>query len=215
MYRKIIFIVINLLNINSLTKVTLLLFISTLVFLITYFTRPFVFAPLNQIELYSLMSAIITLFAGALYISDVNDYLKAISFMVILLVNFAFVLTWLFSLLNIVFETNFNKMKEKCPALAYKLMAFLKTLQKTKRSWNFFKYVKRMRKTYHTEKEEIIKEIEVEKSLNKKKPPIKKLSPEIFKFPMPSPEKWVKTQLNIEILLIFNFPFKNQIKFWN
>lgn len=148
MYRKIIFIAINLLTLTSFAKVALLLIFAALNFIMTFFCRPFMVKELNQIEEYSLLSAMITLFSGAFYVCDVTDYLKAISFIAIILVNFAFCFSWLLSLINMAFQAHMGKLQEHFPGCTYSIVAFLITLDKTQKSINLCKYFKEVKKNY-------------------------------------------------------------------
>ena len=148
MYRKIIFIGINLFPINNFAKVTLLLLIALIASLMMFFLRPFIFNELNKIECYSLLSAIITLFSGALYRCDVSDELKAISFTTIILVNTLFCVRWLMSLLGIVFQTNMDKLRRIFPRFTYFIMACFLSLKTTKKSFKVVSYMKNMRMNY-------------------------------------------------------------------
>jgi len=148
MYRKIIFIAINLLSINSFTKVTILLLFAAFSFVLSIFCQPFNFKELNKIEEYSLSSAIITLFSGALYICDVSDDLKALTFAIIILVNIAFCISWLVSLLNVVFQAQLGRFQKYFPNFTYSLVALLLTLEKTKKTFNLCSYFKDVKKNF-------------------------------------------------------------------
>ena len=141
MYRKIIFIAINLLSISSFVKVTVLLIIAAFAFITSFFCEPFNYKELNKIENYSLLSAMATLFAGALYVSDINDTLKALSFVFIIMVNVIFSLNWFFSIINVVFHAHIKKFQEYFPNLTYSIVAGILTLEKTKKTYfkNFVK----------------------------------------------------------------------------
>ena len=162
MYRKIIFITINILPINSFTKVTLLIFIASIAFLLTFFLRPFLFNELNKIEFYSLLSAIIILFSGALYICDISDELKAFSFATIILVNMVFCLSWLYSLFRIVFQANTGKLQKIFPKCTYFIIACIMSLQKTKKSINLFSYLEKMRSNFRSFRLSLTKNFEIE-----------------------------------------------------
>ena len=160
MYRKIIFIAINLLPISSFTKVTLLILLASFAFLVTFLYQPFTFQKLNVIEFYSLLSAIITLYSGALYISDVNDTLKALSFLTILMVNLAFCFTWLLSLTSIVFSSNIKKLQNLFPQCTYRLIACIMSFQTTKKNVNLVKYFRDVTANYSSHRRSIIKKYE-------------------------------------------------------
>lgn len=163
-----IFIAVNLLPINSFTKVSLLLFFAAFSYIITYFSHPFVFDELNDIELNSLMSAMITLFSGALYLCDVGDYIKALSFSAIIFVNSCFSLGWAFHLFNGVFDANFAKLQKIFPYFTHKLFACILSFQITEQSWNLRMYLKNFQKNYNEAKKEIIQTYENKNSKAKK-----------------------------------------------
>ena len=156
MYRKIIFISINLLTLTSFAKVTILLMIAGLAFVLTYFAQPFNYRELNKIEEYSLLSAMATLFSGALYVCDVNDILKAISFSAIILVNIAFIITWFFSLTNVVFQSHLGKLQEYFPKFTYSIVACIIALEKTKKSLNICHYFKEAKQNFSKIRTDII-----------------------------------------------------------
>lgn len=148
---------------------SLLLFFAAFSYILTHFSHPFVFSILNDIECYSLMSAIITLFSGALYLCNVSDYIKAISFSAIVLVNLCFALCWALNLFSIVFETNLTKLQQIFPFFTYALVAFIMTFQKTERSWNIFVYLSNIKKNYIRIRKEIIETYETQNLSQKKK----------------------------------------------
>ena len=148
MYRKIIFIAINLFTLTSFAKVTILLMIAGFAYLLTVFGQPFNYKELNKMEEYSLLSAMATLFSGALYVCDVNDTLKAISFAAIILINIAFIITWFASLMNIAFQAHLGKLQHYFPSCTYSVVAFLIALEQTKKTLNICKYFQEVRKNY-------------------------------------------------------------------
>lgn len=148
MYRKIIFIAINLLSISPFTKVTILLFIAGCSFITSYYCEPFIYKELNKIENYSLSSAMVTLFAGGLYICDIGDFLKALSFALIILVNIAFSLSWFWSVLNAVFSSNLKKFQQHFPNLTYFIVAGISTMEKTKKTFNICYYIREFKKNF-------------------------------------------------------------------
>ena len=165
MYRKIIFIAIDLLSISSFTKVSILLFFASYAFIVSYFCEPFSYKELNKIENYSLLSAIATLFAGALYICDINDSLKAMSFVSIILVNIAFSLSWFWSILNAVLNSNLSRFKHYFPNLAYFIVAGIFTLEKTKRRLNICNYIREFKKNFRKIRKNLINTYETNDSI--------------------------------------------------
>lgn len=108
MYRKIIILSLNLLSVSLLSKTIFLIIVSAVFTLLTFFARPFLLKQMNFLEFYSNLSALITIYSGALYISDVSDSFKAITFICILIVNILFGVLWIKSFLQIVFHIHFN-----------------------------------------------------------------------------------------------------------
>lgn len=108
MYRKILVLSINLLSVSLLTKTVLLIVLSAIFTLLTFFARPFLLKSMNFLEFYSNLSALITIYSGALYISDVNDTFKAVTFVCIVIVNLLFGILWITSFLQIIFHVHFN-----------------------------------------------------------------------------------------------------------
>lgn len=90
--------------------------------------KPFILSSLNELEIYSNFAALISIFAGSLYVLDVNDEIKAITFCVIILINTAFSLKWMFSVIDIIKTTFSSKIFKFCP----KLIRFYAILQKTR-----------------------------------------------------------------------------------
>ncbi len=88
MYRKIIFIAIDLFSINPFLKTTILLFISGINYELIFHFHPFVFRELNLLEYISSFCVITTVFFGAMYLCDgVGDIIKIISFLFIISIN--------------------------------------------------------------------------------------------------------------------------------
>ena len=105
MYRKIIFIAIDLFSIGSLLKATILLFISSANFGLVFYFHPFVFRELNMIECYSSFCVITAIFFGAMYLcNEVGDKIKLMSFVIIVLLNFCFLVNCVYFLLTITFK---------------------------------------------------------------------------------------------------------------
>lgn len=130
--------------------------------MLTYFSKPFVFNRLNDIECYSLMSAIITLFSGALYLCNIGDFMKALSFSAIILVNLCFSFIWILNLLDIIFETNLGKLQHFFPFFTYSLVACIMAFQKTEKTCNLLVYLKNIRNKYNGIKQELIQVYETQ-----------------------------------------------------
>ena len=108
MYRKILVLSINLLPISLLSKTVCLIILSAIFTVMTFFARPFLLKQMNFLEFYSNLSALITIYSGALYISDISDAFKAITFICILIVNILFGILWITSFLQIIFHVHIN-----------------------------------------------------------------------------------------------------------
>ena len=89
-----------------------------------------------------------TLFAGALYVCDIDNNLKAISFVFIVIVNVIFSLNWLLSIINVVFHAHIKKFQEYFPNLTYSIVAGILTLEKTKKTLNCFHYFREVKKNF-------------------------------------------------------------------
>ena len=165
MYRKIIFIAINLLSISPFTKVTILLFIAGYSFLTSYFCEPFTYKELNKIENYSLLSAMATLFAGGLYICDIADFLKAISFAFIIMVNIAFSLSWFWSVLNAVFSSYLSKFQQHFPNFTYFIVAGISTIEITKITFNICYYIREFKKNFSNIRKDLIRTYETDEKI--------------------------------------------------
>ena len=110
MYRKIMFIAIDLFSINSLLKATILLFISGINFGLVFYFHPFVFRELNVIECYSSFCVITAIFFGSIYLcNDVGDKIKSMSFVIIVFINVCFLVNCVYFLLTFTFKRKWVK----------------------------------------------------------------------------------------------------------
>jgi hypothetical protein len=149
MYRKIFFISVNLLeNIAIFGKATITLCFSFITFLMTYYARPFIFRKMNILEFYSNQSTVLTIFSGALYVADVNEWQKAICFMTVLIVNGFFALHWFSSLLDIIFDAHFETFEKYFPNLAIKTFALKQSLSRINFSLNLYLYFTSLKEVY-------------------------------------------------------------------
>ena len=142
MYRKIIFISINFLkNLPVFSKAALILLLSAISTLLTLFYKPFVYKELNDIELYSNLSIMITIFSGALYVQEVlNDSLRAFLFFWILFVNTSFGIYWVTSCFGLFFYSHFGFIFKHFPNITKNVVAFHEALVQTKFEINIIKY---------------------------------------------------------------------------
>lgn len=113
MYRKILFISINVIKDFPLnTKAILLLFLCLISMLITLTAKPFLTKDLNNLEIFSNLSSLLILYSGCLYLIGNIDFLKLLSYLTIFFVNIAFTLKWGLSILKLLrdsYENNFTK----------------------------------------------------------------------------------------------------------
>lgn len=117
MYRKIVFLLVNVIPIPPSVKNLILLLISAIYFNINYNYRPYIFFELNIIEFLSLKSVLITLFAGIIYVTnEAGEFLKFISFIFIVLFNTHFCCKWIILLIGIIMDdklSRFHQVKYK------------------------------------------------------------------------------------------------------
>lgn len=117
-------------------------------FLITYYAKPFLIKNMNVLELYSNLSSALTIYAGALYIMDVGEWLKAICFATVLLINFVFGYFWFSSMINIIFLAHFETLKKLFPKNALKMLALKKAVGKSSFSFNLCGYYSNIKELY-------------------------------------------------------------------
>ncbi len=102
MYRKIIFISVTVMqdaDIN--TRATLLLFFAAFFYISTKIFQPFVLKELNLLEGFSNFAALVSLFFGCLFVLNIEEPLKFLSYFVILIVNVIFLVRWSFSVFRL------------------------------------------------------------------------------------------------------------------
>lgn len=134
MYRKMIFILITTLPmIENDQKSLILLLLITISACLTYYHKPFTLFRLNDMEQKSNLAAVITIFAGCLYVLSVHEIIKAFAFLAIAVYNLGFLFLWLVTVINIYVNVYSKKIFKFCP----KLMNFLAILQKTANSTEF------------------------------------------------------------------------------
>lgn len=158
MYRKILFISVNLLeNLSIFNKATLMLSFSFVSFLITYYSRPFLLKKMNVLELYSNLSSALTIYAGALYIMDVGDWLKAICFATVVLLNCIFSYFWISSMISIIFHAHFETREKFFPKITLKIFALIEALSRLKFSLNLCFYCSSLKELYSV----VLKELKI------------------------------------------------------
>lgn len=142
MYRKMVFIFFSIMgSIPNDQKTTLLLLFSGFSLYATLKFRPFVLRELNILELQSNFTATITIFAGALYILDVGDFVKILVFFLIVVINTIFAVKWFLNVWDIVFFTYETKIFRVCPSLISNLYILRKSIAETQVSYNIPKVI--------------------------------------------------------------------------
>lgn len=96
MYRKLIFIVLTMLQFKIEIKFALLLFISSISLFSMYKNKPFISRKFNILEITSNISSSIVLLCGAIYVNDAGAFMEIIGFLIISFFNGFFFFYWLF-----------------------------------------------------------------------------------------------------------------------
>ena len=132
MYRKMIFIFFTILsNISNREKTVILLLISSFSLYETLKYKPFILSSLNKLEIYSNFAALVSIFAGSLYVLEVSNEIKAITFCVIILRNTTFTIKWIISVFDIIMTTFSSKIFRCCPKLIEFYAIFKKSRDET------------------------------------------------------------------------------------
>ena len=118
MYRKILFISINVIKDLPLnTKAILLLFLCLMSMLITLSANPFLTRDLNNLEIFSNLSALLIIYSGCLFLIGNSDFLKLFSYLTIFFVNIAFTLIWGLYILKLLLDTYEQILIKRSPRL--------------------------------------------------------------------------------------------------
>lgn len=145
MYRKILFLSVGVVEkITILSKSTILLAFSFISCLFTIICKPFILREFNSLEIFSNLSTLITIYSGSLYILDITDFFKVLTFFIIVLVNTIFALRWLWSMFEIVFNIHFDFFEKYCPEFSKKYLMLNQNLKNQKFDWNLFKYASKI-----------------------------------------------------------------------
>lgn len=147
MYRKVIFLLLNLSQLNINIKTSILLFVSYFSVYTTKICSPFFSKELNKLELTSNVTACIILYSGTLYSEDIGAPLQALIFIVIMIANTIFFILALFSLVRIVVITNITKIKLYFPRFTVYYFYFLQVVK----NFSGKKKVKKLM-TFHSKK---------------------------------------------------------------
>lgn len=133
MFRKLVFIFFTVLSSMQIQqKSVILLFFSSLSLVYTIHSKPFVLNSLNILDVNSNYTILFTLFAGALYISQISEGVRLLIFSIIVVFNTIFVIKWAFGVFEIVTYTYEKNIQKFCPFLLLFIMIVKKTSQETK-----------------------------------------------------------------------------------
>ena len=114
MYRKVVFISVCFFNqLEIFSKTTLLLFFSSISFILTFQYKPFQDLKTNTLEFYSNLAVIITIYMGALYLSEIGDSLKFFCFLCIFSINGIFFLVWGLLCFEVFYINNLNYIRKR------------------------------------------------------------------------------------------------------
>ena len=125
MYRKIIYISLNLIeSMDIMVKICILLCISYVSFLVHYETKPFILKEMNDLEFYSTLSAALILFSGSLYITNANEIVNTFSFIMVIIINIYFGWIWIKSIII----ANFQLIERFLPKTFRKIIIYFEKL---------------------------------------------------------------------------------------
>ena len=142
MYRKMIFIFFTIISsLSNQQKALILLAISIFSANITLKKQPFILASLNNIEVESNVSALVTIFAGAFYVLNINETVKIMIFIIIILINTQFAYKWIVSVCEVLVYTHEKEINRFCPCLLSLYAVYKKTKNETPITYNLPKYV--------------------------------------------------------------------------
>ena len=126
MYKKMIFIFIPIYFRERKQQMTIvLLFFTTLSWRLTFIHKPYLSGDINNLELLSNTVIWISVFAGSLYVLDINDFFKAILFIIFAIVNTIFNIKWFSLTLQAIINNYYDKIFKLCPCLI-KILPFLR-----------------------------------------------------------------------------------------
>ena len=137
MYRKIVFIFFSMIpNISNEQKSSVLLLFAVLSFCSTVKYRPFILRELNMLEMQSNLTALITIFAGLIYVLEGGDFLQICIFLLIFIINTIFAVKWFLSVGDLFLYSYETKIFRMCPCFIKNIYIFRKTIADTTTSLN-------------------------------------------------------------------------------
>lgn len=142
MLRKIIFIFFTVLSsMQNKQKTVILLLLQSISLVYTIYSKPFALTSLNNLDVSSNFTFLMTIFAGSLYVLELGEETKIFLFFFIIIFNLKFMLKWLltvFDILVFVYEKNFFRI---CPWFLNFYAIMKKSFHETKFSYNLMKYL--------------------------------------------------------------------------
>ena len=139
-------------NVNIREKAHFLLFLTLLWTYLSVKHKPFIDSSLNNIDNYSNLSSSVVLFCGCLYLFEVNMVVQPILYLIIILINVAFLVfftkTCFFIALSMV---KYKKIKNLISEVKVILMRLKHSLRKTKCDIRIGKYFQGVHENYKLE----------------------------------------------------------------
>ena len=132
MYRKIIFICFSIFQAQVIIKAMFLLSLSFISLFLIIIYKPFVIKELNQLEYKSDLSALITLYAGNLYLCNISETSQALCFFLIVLINTWFFTNFVYNLLYLFLQIHFDKFYKLFPKITTVITNAVVYLETTK-----------------------------------------------------------------------------------
>lgn len=121
-------------------KTVILLFVSSLSLIASMHCSPYCLRSLNVLDIHSNYTALITIFAGSLYILDISEEGKNLIFFFIVLFNSIFVIKWAASAFDIFVFIYEKTIFRFCPSLLNIYAIMKKTNHETTFTYNLAKY---------------------------------------------------------------------------
>ena len=98
-------------------KMTIELFLIFYYLILQVRYQPFTSAKLNNLEQFSLIASVLSLFAGFLFNYPISNWLKETITFFIIFINLCFIMNFFLSILRIWLSSSHNKLKKFCPCL--------------------------------------------------------------------------------------------------
>jgi len=129
MYRKVcLLLFLNFQTLNLFMKLTIIMGMMFIMMLMIAEYQPFIMIEHNYLEYFSSISSFFLIFAAYLYLSEVNNFIKAICFVVINITNFLFFVSWSIGTLKILIFKYRQLFLKHMPRLVFIIDAINSTL---------------------------------------------------------------------------------------